>query len=135
MKKFIKIMAFALVLVMLMLPLLSCKKKGGTEDDATSGGGAATVEDDGLPDVTYDNYKFRVLVRKNAVHQADFKVNSNSENLVDQAVYTRNRNVEERFKVEIEPIESSDANSLAEVSIVQAGEDAYDLICVFGRKL
>ena len=96
MKKFIKIMAFALVLVMLMLPLLSCKKKGGTEDDATSGGGAATVEDDGLPDVTYDNYKFRVLVRKNAVHQADFKVNSNSENLVDQAVYTRNRNVEER---------------------------------------
>ena len=133
MKKFIKIMAFALVLVMLMLPLLSCKKNGGTEDDATSGGGAATVEDDGLPDVTYDNYKFRVLVRKSAVAQADFKVSSNSENLVDQAVYTRNRNVEERFKVEIDPIESSDANSLSEVSIVQAGEDAYDLICVFGR--
>lgn len=132
MKKHIKILAFALVLVMLMLPLLSCKKKGGTDSDTTKDG-AATVEDDGLPDVTYDNYKFRVLVRKSAVHQADFKVSSSSENLVDQAVYNRNRNVQERFQVEIEPIESSDANSLAEVSIVQAGEDAYDLICVFGR--
>lgn len=132
MKKHIRFLVFALVLALLALPVMSCKSGDGNES-VTTGGEVVTSEDDGLPNVTYDDYKFRVLVRKNAVHQADFKVSSNSDSLVDQAVWTRNRNIEDRFQIVIEPIESADANGLAEIASVQSGEDAYDLICVFGR--
>lgn len=142
MKKNQRLITILLLLAML-LPLASC---GGTEtpagETAATGATAATEAEtepldplearklvsDNLPDKDFEGRSFRILTYDFCV--GDFVTEGMTGALINDAVYSRNTAVSERFNASIEPDAeraSGETKSLVQ-NLVKAGEDAYDLI-------
>ena len=79
-----------------------------------------------LPDADYGGYDFNVLIRDQYRTRQDFIFEDQSE-VLDDALYRRQRAVEERFGVSIKLIETSSSGEAA-VNSIKAGDDEYDLI-------
>ena len=134
----------AYLLLVSTLQIFACAEKtpsdvnSGTEssDNAVTTEGETTIPDN-LPDENYGGYEFRLFVPDDAANV--YTPESETGEIVDDAIYRRNRTVEERFKVKITSISSGKTNSdehLAEVTkLVQSGEDAADIILGNGKKL
>ena len=134
----------AYLLLVSTLQIFACAEKtpsgvnSGTEssDNAVTTEGETTIPDN-LPDENYGGYEFRLFVPDDAANV--YAPESETGEIVDDAIYRRNRTVEERFKVKITSISSGKTNSdehLAEVTkLVQSGEDAADIILGNGKKL
>lgn len=141
---------FSLFLAALMAAsavLASCANTddSGTDDttaqtgyDTTTAADTTTAETedplaDNLPDVTYDGYNFRLFgdIADLKLYPTIYREEENGET-VNDAVYNRNKQVEDRFDITITHVQASgNVYNLYQEAIraIQGGEDAYDIIC------
>jgi len=98
-------------------------------------GGSQDYLPDGLEDRDFGGYEFRVLTRSTCVHPLYIDAESITGELINDAIYQRNRAIEERFNVVISALiihegapETDNANStpFARRSIM-SGEDFADI--------
>lgn len=81
---------------------------------------------------SYDGYEFRMLVRKGATKDQYFE--EPPEDVVDDAIYRRNKQVEEKYGITITAAESSHNNYETDaLNSILAGDDAYDIIFTHSR--
>jgi len=96
---FKKLFVLALAAV-LSLSLASC---GGDKDAVTTAPvGEQNVNENGLPEYDFGQYEFNILsVGRGTVCTDDFAYEEDSANLLDQAIYSRNLEVENLYNVKI----------------------------------
>ncbi len=120
------------------LPLASCGSEG-TSETTTDGNTTPAAETDApgyaYPDVNYDNYEFRVLnFDKYANCNVRVDVTEQSGEKLDDAIYLRNRKVEEKLGFKMKEIQfpygawgTCQKEIIALVTnSVMAGDDQYD---------
>ena len=130
-----------------VLALVSCSEKADTGDIVSSGDTTASVTTlselesravipDDLPEDNFDGYQFRIMTRSNGYsicdHLGDLQAEQLTGDVINDAVYNRNKKVEERFNFKVAPIviDSSDEANPTNVfkRSVLAGDDEYDMI-------
>lgn len=128
-----------LLLLALVSTFLSC---GAAEDTANAPQTSASAAETttvaetttadpfaGLPALNFDGYKFRMLIRNHEKWISDMYVETETGEVVDDAIYHRNAKVSERYNVEFGYTPSSNWNAETDaVKLILAGEDAYELI-------
>ena len=88
---------------------------------------------DNLPEMDFGGYDFRIYIRDQEHYNTDFHAESETGDLINDAVYTRNKKVEERFNISIDTIFYPLNDNLTSVSkSILAGDDAYDVIAMHG---
>ena len=133
--------AFVLLLLLIfaLSALASCAPDPqGTQDsktEASEGGGEAGTEptteiSDGLPDMDFGGYNFRINSYSN-IRSRVFAEDDIGE-VINDAQYRARLAVEDRFKLKISLIEaggSTDGSNVSEVKkSILAGDDAFDLV-------
>ena len=124
------------LLVILSIIVTSCANE--TPDFPDSSTTAAQTESNGvlgresvsdmLPETDWDGREFRIIATDYL--SDDFIAEEETGSLINDAVYNRNRTIEERFNVDLVADCGSDynaTNSLV-VSSIMSGEDEYDLV-------
>lgn len=128
-----------LVTVFLMLSFVftaACAEKA-VEEPADSSAPTETQTEtepeisDGLPEADYEGYSFNILTRDSDHHTKEvYSFELNGE-VVNDAVFARNRAVEERFNAEIKSVEvaESDESALTKfiTKSVMANDNSFDL--------
>lgn len=144
----LKKVIMALVSASVLLSAFSCAKEDAkkpvnsevstdvSNETATDENGEVVKDDNyylsDLSNERYDGYNFRIMVRK--TQQGTQYFEEPQEDIVDNAIYERNKAVEERFGVEISIHESSDHNyETSALNSILAGDDAYDIIFTHSR--
>lgn len=88
--------------------------------------------DDYLSNETYEGYNYRILVRKGNLKSQYFE--EPEEDIVNNAIYNRNKAVEERYGITITASESSHGNYETDaLNSILAGDDAYDIVFAHSR--
>ncbi len=137
-------LSFLLALLSLGSTLLSCgdttKTPAQTNNAVTSPSTEAITEaqtseedmrravSDGVPELNFDGAEFRTITQDSTVN--DIWVDGESGDVLDDAIYSRNRAIEERFNITIPEaiaVSYGDISSYVK-KIVSAGDDAYDLV-------
>lgn len=131
------------LLVSLFLQLNSCAESNGNndittaEDAVTSPDSTIDELDDGLPDADFGEYEFRFYTFGDYVDM--YVPTEQNADIVNDATYTRNRTVEERFNVKITAIDSGASNEVSHKQALErlllANEDAFDVALNFGKHL
>ena len=104
----------------------------GTGDTGTSSDSENIDYDAVLSKETYDGYNYRILVRKGNLNSQYFE--EGQEDIVDDAIYRRNKTVEEKYGITISASESSHSNYDTDaLNSILAGDDAYDVIFAHSR--
>ncbi len=102
----------------------------GTADTAETTPADTGLKPD-LPDANLDGYNFRVYTRDTDHHIKEVYAEELTGEVVNDAVYQRNVNVEERYDVKlsaVEVTEDPESTMMNEFSrIVMAGEDAFEV--------
>lgn len=131
-----KIKAIAIMLALLTTGacLYSCsnekEKKTSTVTPAEYSGDNELLS--ALSDKSFDGYEFRMLLRKG--HAGSQYQESDSDDLINSAIYRRNKLVEERFGITISASESSSDNYDTDaLNSILAGDDAYDMVLNHSR--
>ena len=138
------------IIVSLILVISSCSAEKDADTGSgpagdinitdTAGAGNAAEElkteiKDSLPDnIDYGGYEFRIFIRDHARNNMDFYIESEVGEQLNDAVYNRNKKVEERFNVNFKfnlyPYE--DWAMTAVSNTVKAGDDAFDMAAIHG---
>lgn len=128
--------------VLLLISLLaSCGESTASVDTTAVSGGETTepaVEtdtpegrlgiDDELGEYDFGGYEFRIVTSDN--NTKFYYLEETTGDVVDDAIYARNRTVEERFNCKIKVISDTGHRETDIITTtVAAGEDAIDLIC------
>ncbi len=103
-------------------------------DTNVSGEGEADEIDyeEGLSTERFDGYEYRMLVRKGKTDTQYFE--EAQEDVIDDAIYRRNKDVEERYGITISVSESSSGDyEVDALNSILAGDDAYDIIFAHSR--
>lgn len=134
--------------VLLLIAQLAACGEGVTSTDTTAAGGDSTAPaettdgpvdrnaiDDELGDYDFDGYEFRIATCNGNTKY--YYMEESTGDVVNDAVYKRNRTVEERFNCKITVINDSGHRETGIfTNSIAANEDAIDLICwqamVFG---
>lgn len=125
-----------LLLALLMtLPLASCSSNETTDTTDTTANDT-TVEEtetadplEHLPSTDYEGYSFRMLIRNSEDWIGDQIAEELTGETVNDAVFKRNSETEERYNIEITYNPSSHHNYETDAKpLILAGEDAYDLV-------
>ena len=88
---------------------------------------------DGLPEESLDGYSYRLFIRQGGRGNSMFREELNGDRLND-AIYMRDRAVEDRFDVSITVgMFSADDYGMDCVPTLLAGDDAFDLLAPHGR--
>ena len=140
-----KIFVTVFLLAMALFFSSSCAGDGGTETEgakqgeAVDEGGAADgteakIEHD-VPDIDFGEYAFRVLDREGyaGMYWVSVDMYAEAENgePINDAVFRRNRRLEEKFNIKIQEIKKeTDLLSFAQRSIM-AGDDDFDVLYPF----
>ena len=107
--------------------------EGGDSETEKSGSSVETRPDYDLPEKDFGNYNFRIISRsENAnLHWWNYDISSDEENgdPINDAVYSRNKKVEELYNITIKNIPDDSVGSKASRSI-KAGSDDYDLVVI-----
>ena len=143
-----RILSLLLAALMLSAPLYACSDSGDQSADDTSGGASAdttvTVETEPDPladpfpeNLTYDGYGFRFYgdIADTFVLCTIYREEEKGET-VNDAVYNRNLQIEERFDIKFLHVQSGkNVNNLWQEigAIIQSGDDFCDIIC--GEKM
>lgn len=135
----VKKLIFLLLITGILTVSLSCNETGGVTGpaDAENTGTAADAETedplkDSLPDIRFEGKIFKMFVQTMALDY--YSIEQLTGEIIDDAVYTRNMTVEERFDAVIETIDADggwDARIKFMNSIrnsVAAGDNAYDVV-------
>ncbi len=136
-------------LLLASLILASCASTGndGTVTDTAAESGTdiavETVElselekraymEDSLPDKDYGGRQFRISTKRSFLYEIDEEEETGD--IIEDALYDRNRRIEERFNIEIVPVitDASDGNThVNEVrQSIMAADDAFDLSATY----
>lgn len=126
----------AILSAVLVLAFVSCSSgKSSTSDEYKN----ETVTDSGASDFTadlsrerYDGYNYRIQVRKGSSFTQYF--DEPQEDVVNDAIYRRNKEVEARFGITISCVEGEGNNTdISALNSILAGDDAYDIIFTHSR--
>ena len=108
------------------------KETGGSENQTDTG----DVWDkwDNLPKKDYGGYDFRIYVRESPAMADDFYAEADTAEVISDAVYSRNKLVEEKFNVNLVPVFYPDADQHADAAkkMMRAGDDFADLVAMHG---
>lgn len=137
-----KILAFAVAVCLAVFFVFSCQKTDtkmidntNVTADATDNSQNTTDESYYISDLsekTFDGYNYRILVRQGALGTQYFDAPQND--VVDDAIYRRNKAVEERFNITITASESDNGDyETSALNSILAGDDAYDVIFTHSR--
>lgn len=88
-----------------------------------------------LPDSDYEGYKFTIYLRSDVGLHEDFDAETETGDIVNDAVYRRNRTIEERFNVEIAFNYDDTKNTTyttTAVNAILANEDVNDVLGLHG---
>ena len=96
---------------------------GDKPPEATTAEKTTDIGDD-LPELDYGGYEFNILTRINSTFYK-YVVEEDTGEILNDSVYRRTRNVEERLNVTLKENENSDANMPR--SLMLAGDDTYDM--------
>jgi len=130
-----------LLLCGMLLGAAACSSDTGADDadttaaDAAADTTAADVEDpnsDDLGEYDFGGEEFHMYSRLTASINGAMNVESETGDTLNDSIYTRNRNVEDRFNVTI--TETTGNNTDAARTSVLGGDDTYDIIttrCVY----
>ena len=135
-------LAMILASLMLLGSLAACASDdAGTGEDTTAAGGSDTAVTtpaetepeitDNLPEESLNGYNFRMFIRPG--YGADLWVEAETGDQLNDAVWARNRAVEERFDITITSTQSVDNNGTDCLPTILAGDDAWDLLAPHGR--
>ena len=139
-----KHISWMITALILMGTMASC----GGEDTATSPqttteavAGESSVETEevfdpfaNLPEKDYGGYDFHMLLRSNERWIEDMYVEASTGDIVDDAIFSRNSMIEEKYNVAVTYQASTHDNYETDgVKTILAGDDAYDLIMAHGR--
>ena len=127
-------------LILLAAMLVSCGSGTGTSDTTegvtggeTSAAEVTTEENDGLPDKQLDGFELRFYnFNKEWFVWAENQLDSEAETgeVLNDAIYRRNRKIEERFDAKI--VETTVRDTRAEIgNIVMSGDDLYDVVMLY----
>ena len=130
-KFFIRLLCTVFVIAMLLPAVIAC---GKTEEPAeTNTDTQEIITDDANTDFAptpytddFGGYEFKVLTRKGGLYESNDITADISGNVVDQAVYTRNARLEQKYNFKIVEIKSSNYVEEAQ-KVGGAGEAAYDM--------
>ena len=129
-----------LLAVILAASAVSCGSTSGNDlqdasDTSASDTGTETTIDElappELPDANYDGYEFKILTRIEGwgiYNNEHLVVEEANGEILNDAIYERNRRVEDRFNVNITEIVTTGDISNEISKTVMAGEDSYDLV-------
>ena len=128
---FKKILAI-LLCILCLFAIVACQK----ESQSSSGSGViANLEGDeyleNLHIEDYNGYNFRILIREN--NKADQYVEEGSSDPIEDAVYKRNKLVEEMFNIKISADTTVETHGTQALNGILAGDDAYDAIFAHTR--
>lgn len=144
MTKFKNIRLIPLMLAFFMLcTVWGCSGTAETADAGTEGESTAAGETgdtalaDNLPEADYEGASFRTLTRRCCPsHKSGLYTEEDSGDVIENAVYTRNRMVEERFNITVEePLTDSDAMPERLVNAILAVDDIADAATIHFRYL
>jgi hypothetical protein len=122
--------------MLIFVNITACAGSETTTDTITSGSDVTTapVEDeltDGLPEVNMDGFVFSVYnnsQEKMTWTNTTLDVESQTGEVLNDAIYKRNRNVEERFNCVIDVLSEGDQISASQIEKeVMAGDSNFDL--------
>ena len=127
-KKFAWLLLFAFIFPM----LVSCSDNKTSNDNAADDYSRdhALVEeetesiDDDLPELDYSGYEFNIFTRINNTFYT-YVVEEETGEILNDAVYKRTRNVEDRLNITFKETTNSDAN--APRVLMLAGDNTYDM--------
>ncbi|MDD4772040.1 MAG: hypothetical protein PHZ09_00350 [Eubacteriales bacterium] len=130
------------LLFAIIFSCFSCASNNNAESGVTTAvtgettAGETEISDD-LPDTDYEGYKFRFYTRNCCPsHAGGLYTEELSGDVIEDAVYRRNRDVEDRFNIEItEPLTGADGNATELISSVAAGDDICDAVVWHFRHL
>lgn len=135
MKKFISALLLSCILILSLVSLSCARAVADAENDNTSVTAGAETEDllrDSLPNVRFDGKVLKMFVQTHALEH--YIMEQLTGEIIDDAVYTRNMTVEDRFGATIETIDADggwDARIMFMNNIrnsVAAGDNAYDIV-------
>jgi hypothetical protein len=125
--------ASVFILFALLTGCVACTAGAGqTIDTAVTAAAGTELEDtavpDDLPAADYNGYEFRFYTRNCCVsHTGGLYMEELTGDVIDDAVYKRNRDVEERFGIKIiKPLMGADGAATELVNSVAAGDDICD---------
>ena len=132
-----------LLLLTMFVTVISCgdTTSGGNSETTVSGETTSpeiteeTILKPDLPEVTYDGYEFRIFARGPEA-SANWQVYSNiytdemTGEPLNDAVYNRNREIEEQYDIKITATASNGSSENANeiTKWILAGDDAYDVV-------
>ncbi|GHU39293.1 hypothetical protein FACS1894105_13960 [Clostridia bacterium] len=85
------------------------------------------VYKDDLPDIDMEGYTFRMYTRFNSSMTGYINVEEITAEVLDNAIYNRNRRIEERFNMKFTEILNEGNTDNARTAVL-AGDDSYDMI-------
>jgi len=134
----------SIILASMITSLIACSSDGGnsvetTAENAVTSNAAAETEpqdslsackaiSDGVPDLDLGGEDYRIFYQQRYTTDAIPPDGEENGDIINDAIYKRNRTVEERFNVKVVGIEGAEeemVNTL--IASVTSGEDAYDL--------
>jgi ABC-type glycerol-3-phosphate transport system substrate-binding protein len=137
--------AAVLVFILLLLPAAACKDGGGApETEKNTGGEILSVQEDpeekttempdNLPERDFDRYNFRIYMRDSGAANADLYAESEIGEPLNDAVYKRNKTIDERFNINIDfaYYPASEWNAVSAQKSILAGDDSFDIAAVHG---
>ncbi|MBQ2708397.1 MAG: hypothetical protein IJF67_09030, partial [Clostridia bacterium] len=134
---------FRLISILLALMLLaSCGGEGTATGDTTPSDTTANSESGGtdelaapeLPEKDYDGYEFKILNKIEGFgiyNNEHFVVEEENGEVLNDAIYGRNRLVEEQFNVVITEVITKNTVMNDVATAVMAGDDSYDLAVIY----
>ncbi|MBQ2862904.1 MAG: extracellular solute-binding protein [Clostridia bacterium] len=143
MKNLMKLLCLALCIVMLLPLVVSCGKEQ-PKDTTNAGGNSVETNELGeeipaVPTVKYDGYEYTVYMtdrNNDAVLVRDFQMSEEEAtlNVLNEALYKRNQQMQAEFDIVINPIVEYASNNTGTQKIRQANQantHTYDL-CIIG---
>ena len=114
--------------------MVSCGKsnnKDSNKDWNMEGADLSYLDYIGIEDM--EGYNFRMYCRPGAKMEEDQYVEEETGNIINDAVYRRNKTVESLFNIQISSVVSSQTKADDAVNTILAGDDQYDIILPHSR--
>lgn len=136
-----------LILCAVALSVVACAGDSGSvsnetttanSNDTTAVDETTTISDD-LPAIDFNGSEYKLLIRTS--YEYEFKVEEADGDLINDAIYLRNRAVEERFNVNITTYEltaewgGADTFNNSVVNSIMAGDDDYQIIAGYAAMI
>lgn len=133
-----RILAFALALLASAPAALSCGDNTGSPASTDAGNtqseavtealtGRAAVSDN-VPELNFEGADFRTLTQTSTIN--DFWVEGETGDILNDAMFNRNRRIEERFNIHFADVYGVDLGDVSKIlkNCVTSGDDAYELV-------